>query len=88
MGLKYPKVLAFFYGTTHQNVINCSSVDWKRLRDFLGVVRSATDLGREHNVEVGHPRSGTLQPPRKAIKRQQSYRDHQEEIRQQGGNSI
>ncbi|GFX44548.1 hypothetical protein TNCV_4713741 [Trichonephila clavipes] len=25
------------YGTTNQNVINCSSVDWKPLRDFLGL---------------------------------------------------
>ncbi|GFT88364.1 hypothetical protein TNCV_5074591 [Trichonephila clavipes] len=39
-GVKYPKVIAFYYGTTHQNVMNCSPVDWKSLRDFLGLVRS------------------------------------------------
>ncbi|GFX86752.1 uncharacterized protein TNCV_1409491 [Trichonephila clavipes] len=26
--------MAYYYGTTHQNVINC--VDWKTLRDFFG----------------------------------------------------
>ncbi|GFT88890.1 hypothetical protein TNCV_906951 [Trichonephila clavipes] len=39
-GLKYPKVMAYYYGTAHQNIINCSAVDWKHLRDFLGLVRS------------------------------------------------
>ncbi|GFV97055.1 uncharacterized protein TNCV_3526411 [Trichonephila clavipes] len=34
--------MASHYGTTHQNVINCSSVDWKLLRDSLGLVRSVT----------------------------------------------
>ncbi|GFY14416.1 hypothetical protein TNCV_1314701 [Trichonephila clavipes] len=29
--LKYPKVMAYYYGSTHQNVNNCSSVDWKTL---------------------------------------------------------
>ncbi|GFW42376.1 hypothetical protein TNCV_239731 [Trichonephila clavipes] len=29
------------YGTTHQNVINCSSEDWKLFRGFLDLVRSA-----------------------------------------------
>ncbi|GFW47789.1 uncharacterized protein TNCV_2829771 [Trichonephila clavipes] len=33
--------MAYYRGTTHQNVINCSSVDWKTLRDFLDLVRSA-----------------------------------------------
>ncbi|GFT40085.1 hypothetical protein TNCV_2171031 [Trichonephila clavipes] len=33
--------MAYYYGTTHKNTINCSSVDWKTLRDFLGLVRSA-----------------------------------------------
>ncbi|GFX38940.1 uncharacterized protein TNCV_747191 [Trichonephila clavipes] len=31
-GLKYPKVTAYCYGATHQNVINCSSVDNKPIR--------------------------------------------------------
>ncbi|GFX85307.1 uncharacterized protein TNCV_2675821 [Trichonephila clavipes] len=31
-GLKYPKVMAYYYRTTHQNVINYSSMDWKTLR--------------------------------------------------------
>ncbi|GFY13501.1 hypothetical protein TNCV_4958711 [Trichonephila clavipes] len=33
--------MAYYYGTTYQNVINCSSMDWKTLRDFLGLVGSA-----------------------------------------------
>ncbi|GFX15294.1 hypothetical protein TNCV_3302241 [Trichonephila clavipes] len=36
--------MAYYYGTTHQNVINCSSMDWKTLRDFLGLVRLAALL--------------------------------------------
>ncbi|GFT86515.1 hypothetical protein TNCV_725561, partial [Trichonephila clavipes] len=40
LGLKYPKEMAYHYGTTHQNVINCSSMDWKTLRDFFSLVRS------------------------------------------------
>ncbi|PRD32857.1 UNVERIFIED_CONTAM: nep-1 [Trichonephila clavipes] len=36
--LKVSKVMAYYYKTTHQNVTNCSSVDWKTLRDFLGLV--------------------------------------------------
>ncbi|GFV34487.1 hypothetical protein TNCV_467011 [Trichonephila clavipes] len=40
-GLKYPKVMAYYYGTTVHYVINYSSLDWKTLRDFLGLVRSA-----------------------------------------------
>ncbi|GFV70581.1 hypothetical protein TNCV_3841651 [Trichonephila clavipes] len=40
-GLKYPKVMAYYYGTKNQNVINCSSLDWKTPREFLGLVRSA-----------------------------------------------
>ncbi|GFV44631.1 hypothetical protein TNCV_1701911 [Trichonephila clavipes] len=39
--IKYPKVMAYYYGTTHQNVTNCSSVDWKTLPEFWGPVRSA-----------------------------------------------
>ncbi|GFX07546.1 uncharacterized protein TNCV_5092571 [Trichonephila clavipes] len=30
--------MACYYGTTHPNVINCSSMDWKPLRDFLGSI--------------------------------------------------
>ncbi|GFU60987.1 hypothetical protein TNCV_2763551 [Trichonephila clavipes] len=41
--LKYPKVLTYYYGTTHKNAINCSSMDWKTLREFLSLVRSAYD---------------------------------------------
>ncbi|GFV69758.1 uncharacterized protein TNCV_1349111 [Trichonephila clavipes] len=26
--------MAYYYETTHQNVIKCSSVDWKHLREF------------------------------------------------------
>ncbi|GFW91319.1 kinectin [Trichonephila clavipes] len=33
-GLKYPKVIADYYGTTHEKVINCSYMDWKTLQDF------------------------------------------------------
>ncbi|GFX06845.1 hypothetical protein TNCV_1201601 [Trichonephila clavipes] len=33
-----------YYGTTHQNVIICSSVDWKTLGDFLGLDRSASTI--------------------------------------------
>ncbi|GFW31544.1 hypothetical protein TNCV_4419791 [Trichonephila clavipes] len=33
--------MAYYYGTTLQNVINCSYRDCKTLRDFLGLVRSA-----------------------------------------------
>ncbi|GFX53664.1 hypothetical protein TNCV_1596101 [Trichonephila clavipes] len=40
-GEKYPKVMAYHYETTHHNVINGSSMDWKTLRDCLGLVRSA-----------------------------------------------
>ncbi|GFV03184.1 hypothetical protein TNCV_4017811 [Trichonephila clavipes] len=35
-GLKYPKAMAYYYGDTHQNVINSSSMDWNPLQDFLG----------------------------------------------------
>ncbi|GFU60986.1 hypothetical protein TNCV_2763541, partial [Trichonephila clavipes] len=41
--LKYPKVMTYYYGTTHKNAINCSSMDWKTLREFLSLVRSAYD---------------------------------------------
>ncbi|GFW12338.1 hypothetical protein TNCV_815931 [Trichonephila clavipes] len=34
--------MAYFYGTIHQN--DCSSVDWKTLRDFLCLVRSAAHV--------------------------------------------
>ncbi|PRD21937.1 UNVERIFIED_CONTAM: hypothetical protein NCL1_50452 [Trichonephila clavipes] len=33
--------MAYYCGTTHQNVTNYSSVYSKTLRDFLGIVRSA-----------------------------------------------
>ncbi|GFX06906.1 hypothetical protein TNCV_1202211 [Trichonephila clavipes] len=33
--------MAYNYETTYQNVINCSSMDWKTLRNFSGLVRSA-----------------------------------------------
>ncbi|GFY35576.1 hypothetical protein TNCV_196761 [Trichonephila clavipes] len=32
--LKWPKVMAYYYGTTQQNVINCSSKDWKTIQEF------------------------------------------------------
>ncbi|GFT34601.1 uncharacterized protein TNCV_4125491 [Trichonephila clavipes] len=35
-GLKYPKVMAYYYGTTYQNVTTCSSVDWKTLQVSFG----------------------------------------------------
>ncbi|GFT82908.1 hypothetical protein TNCV_4434561 [Trichonephila clavipes] len=38
-GLNNPKIMAYYYGTAHHNVINCSSMDWKTLREFLGLVR-------------------------------------------------
>ncbi|GFT89945.1 uncharacterized protein TNCV_1666571 [Trichonephila clavipes] len=36
--LRPKKVRAYYYGTTHQNVISSSLVDWKPFRDFFGSV--------------------------------------------------
>ncbi|GFX75118.1 hypothetical protein TNCV_3170451 [Trichonephila clavipes] len=35
---KVSKVMTHYNGTIHQRVINCSSVDWKSLRECLGLV--------------------------------------------------
>ncbi|GFX01156.1 hypothetical protein TNCV_4581221 [Trichonephila clavipes] len=45
-GLKYPNVMAYYYQTTHQNVINCSSVNWKTLRaiKFTNVIGAMGSL--------------------------------------------
>ncbi|GFW09321.1 hypothetical protein TNCV_4276491 [Trichonephila clavipes] len=42
-GLKVSKGSGLLLQTTHQNVIKCSSVDWKTLREFLCPVRSASN---------------------------------------------
>ncbi|GFY26068.1 extracellular matrix protein FRAS1 [Trichonephila clavipes] len=36
--------MAYYYGTTHRNLINCPSMDFKTLRDFLGLVQSAAHV--------------------------------------------
>ncbi|PRD31511.1 UNVERIFIED_CONTAM: hypothetical protein NCL1_23325 [Trichonephila clavipes] len=50
--------MAYYYGTTHQNVINCSSMDWKTLRNFFG--SSPIDRMCTHYSEVADDKSFTL----------------------------
>ncbi|GFW69989.1 hypothetical protein TNCV_1404421 [Trichonephila clavipes] len=45
--------MAHCYGTTLQNVTNCSSMDWKTLRDCSGLVRTAA---RERIIRHSHKR--------------------------------
>ncbi|GFX82014.1 CLIP domain-containing protein [Trichonephila clavipes] len=59
-GLKYPKVTASYYGTTRQNVINHSSVDWKPLREFLGLVRSGARAYNNPRRQGYHQTDETL----------------------------
>ncbi|GFU30249.1 hypothetical protein TNCV_4116141 [Trichonephila clavipes] len=35
LGLKYPKVMDYYCGTTHQNVLNSSSMDRKTLTSLV-----------------------------------------------------
>ncbi|GFV63327.1 hypothetical protein TNCV_3751441 [Trichonephila clavipes] len=56
--------MAYYYGNTHQNVINSSSMDWKPLRGFLGLVRSATRLRliRQPQLYAGRSIAAVLMP--------------------------
>ncbi|GFX66948.1 hypothetical protein TNCV_4180731 [Trichonephila clavipes] len=46
-GLQYPKVMAYYYGITHQSVKHSSFVDYKPIRDFWVLILLTA---RAHNI--------------------------------------